>query len=479
MVTGRRFVFICFVGFCGALAGCGPQPATPLPDEMKQSQPNVLFIVADALRADRVAATRNGEPVMPHVRRLASDSWNYQRARVQATWTKPSMASMFTSLYPEVHNVLFGIHNTAFEGQPPEADILPGELETMAEYLKAHGYSTAGVQSNANITAVFGFDQGFDSYEFLAYPEYRGNDMTDRAINALDNLRPPFLLYAHYMDTHAPYEPVEPYRDSFGAPPAIPAEDEALLKDYPNTYLDRVLYETGLTQEREFENLSAQGEAYIRQRYDEEALFLDAEVARLIESVRSRYPDTVVIFTSDHGEELWEHGSIGHGKTVFEELTHVPLIVSVPGASPKEIESPVELLDLLPTCASLLGLAPRETWQGEDATPDAVERGETRAVFSSTQMSIPGSNVDLAAVVAGNHKIIVNRKTESAAYFDLARDPDETNPQSDSADGTALQEVLAEHMRTMQSHPHYGRPAEKTSVDDGTREAIENIGYIR
>ncbi|GMV91117.1 MAG: choline-sulfatase [Candidatus Hydrogenedentota bacterium] len=479
MVRGRRFVFMCVVGLGGALAGCGPQAAAPPPDERAPSEPNILFIVADALRADRVAATRNGKPVMPQMQQLASESWNYRRARVQATWTKPSMATMFTSLYPEVHNVLFGIHDTAFEGQPPEADILPGEMETMAEYLKAHGYSSAGVQSNANITAVFGFDQGFDSYEFLAYPEYRGNDMTDRAINALDGLRPPFLLYAHYMDTHAPYEPVEPYRDSFGAPPEITPDDAALLNDYPNTYLDRVLFETGLTQEREFGNLSSQGEAYIRQRYDEEALFLDAEVARLIESVRTRYPDTIVIFTSDHGEELWEHGSIGHGKTVFEELTHVPLIISVPGASARTIENPVELVDLLPTCSALLGLAPRETWQGKGMTPEAVDVGETKPAFSSTRMSIPGSNVDLAAVVVENEKLIVNRKTESAAYFDLTGDPEETNPQSDSAAGTALQEVLAAHMKTMQSHPQYGRPSEKTRVDDGTREAIENIGYIR
>ncbi|MCC6490871.1 MAG: sulfatase [Candidatus Hydrogenedentes bacterium] len=468
--------FMQCISLCAILcAGCGQRAATPV----EETRFNVVLIVADALRMDRFTAEYDGTPLMPRLREFASQSRDYRNAHVQATWTKPSMASIFTSLYPEVHKVLFGIHDTIYEGQPPQADVLTGHLETMALFLKSNGYATAGIQTNANITKTFGFDQGFDSYVFHKYPEYRGRDVTDKSIETLKTLEGPFFFYAHYMDTHAPYDPPAPFRDSRGAPPALSTEDEALLADYGSSYIDRVLYEMGLTKDRRFGNLSPQGEAYIRQRYDEEAAYLDEQVGRLLAYLRENHPNTLIVFAADHGEELWDHGSIGHAKTVYEELSHVPLIVHVPDAAPRVIEAPVETIDILPTCAQVLGLAPRPEWQGRDIVSNPEGLDPHKPVFTSTQASIPGSNVDLESVTSGVDKAIVNRKTETTRYFNLQSDPGEQAAAETSAAGDSLLAALAAHHQAMEAHPYFGKASTTTSVDPDTEEAIKAIGYGR
>ena len=455
--------------------GCGQQTTTPV----EETRLNVVLIVADALRADRLTAERNGKPLMPKLRQFAAESWDYRQARVQATWTKPSMATIFTSLYPEVHNVLFGIHDTIYDGQPPRADTLPDSLETMARFFKEGGYGTAAIQTNANITEAFGFHQGFDSFVFHKYPEYRGRDVTDKAIETLKSLKGPFFLYTHYMDTHAPYDPPAPFRDSLGTPLALSVEDSALLADYGSTYIDRVLHEIGLTKERRFGNLSPQGEAYIRQRYDEEAAYLDEEVSRLLAYLRDTHPNTLIVFTADHGEELFDHGSIGHAKTVYEELSHVPLIIRMPDAAPRVVDAPVETVDILPTCAALMGLAPRPAWQGRNIASDLDGLDVRRPMFTSTQASIPGSKVDLESVTVEADKAIVDRKTRTTRFYNLRSDPGEQSASETSPEADALLAAIAAHRQSLEAHSYFGKASATTTVDPETEDAIKSIGYGR
>lgn len=471
---------LCF-GILGLIAGCDPAPSpNPSPSPSPPlTGPNVVFILADALRADRLDASRGGVPLMPGLRAFAAESWRFDRARVQATWTKPSMASIFTSLYPGVHQVLFGIHDTIYEGQPKASDKLPDSLETMASYLKSHGYSTAGVQTNANVSAVFGFDQGFDTYFFEKYPDYRGNQVTDQAIRLIEEMSSPFFLYAHYMDTHAPYDPPSPQRDAFGPAPELTPEDRKLLDNYVESYIDRVLFEVGLTRARKFTDLSKAGEEHVGRMYDGEALFLDTEVARLIAYIRANVPNTIIVFTADHGEELWDHGSIGHGKTVYEELTHVPLVIHAPGRTPRVIPAPVESIDILPTIAGLLGLEQRPWWQGRDlALLLDVLPGE-HPVYSSTQMSIPGSNVDLECVVAGHLKLIVDLKEANrGGLYDLSRDPKELGPPIVSpATIQGLERLLTDRRAFNQAHPKFQATPARVGLDEETAEALRAQGY--
>lgn len=477
MKTQQPYSTLCIViiaaAFTVSAVGCGKYAQTPQIEPRSESRPNIILVVCDALRADRVGALRNNVPLMPNLQNFADSSWNYTNTRVQATWTKPSMATIFTSLYPETHQVLYGIHDTIYEGQPPRADVLPDSLETMASFLRTNEYATAGIQTNANINAAFGFDQGFDSYTFHKYPEYRATQVTNEAIATLETLRPPFFLYAHYMDPHAPYDPPVSFRKKIGPEPELTETDRDLMKDYGASYIDRILYEIGLTNERAFGNLSKAGEAYIEYCYDGETLYLDSELARLMSYVKENLPNTIVVITADHGEELWDHGSIGHAKTVYEELTRVPLIIQVPGEPPRVIDAPVETVDILPTIAALLGMEPRTGWQGRNiSNPESLDT--ERPIYSSTQASIPGSNVDLAAVVRSNNKLILHRESSSADYFDLAADPEEANPLGTITSADALNQLWSSHMNAQ-------RPVDRatTEVDSETVEAIKAIGYGR
>jgi choline-sulfatase len=441
-----------------------------------ETKPNVLFIVADTMRADRLSATRNGKPVMPKMSAFAVQSWNFKRCTVQATWTKPSMVSMFTSLYPEVHKVLFG----PFEGnggQSATVDSVPSELETMAAYLKSNGYSTAGIQSNVNLHAEFGFGQGFDSYYCEDYPAFTADRVTDKALAAIEKLSPPFLCYVQYMDTHAPYQPSEEHCEGFGPLPSLNTSDDALLRDYFGFYSDLVDFQVGLASQRKFGNLSPDGEEHLRYKYDGGAHFVDAESMRLIEAVKKMFPNTVVVFTSDHGEELFEHGSVGHGKTVYEELTHVPLLIQGADLASKSIETRVESVDILPTLASLLGLPARGWWQGRDLTAaDALPADP--AVYTATRTSKATSKVNFEALIEGDFKLIVDNLSGTNPLFNLKSDPGELNPLDGQHETiVALSAKLDAHHKRCRDHPIAKLPGQRKTIDDEMVQRIRGIGY--
>lgn len=458
--------------------GCGqPTPVSVEPAE----RPNVVVILADTLRADRVDMERGGKPLMPNVVRFAAHSWNFRLCRVQATWTKPSMASIFTSLYPGVHRVLFGIDGEIGGTELPRTDVLPESLETMAEYFKANGYATGIVQTNANVADHFGFAQGFDTYEFRAYPKTHGDEVTDYAIRQLDKMSRPFFFFAHFMDTHAPYQPPEGFVYDGEALPELTEQDRQLLANYNMGYRDRIMFEVGITSKRKYGNLSKAGEEYVRIKYDASAHFLDRQIGRLIDHVLTNFPNTVVVISSDHGEELWEHGSIGHGKTVYEEVTRVPLIVRSPGATARNIDEPVESIDILPTLASLLGLPARPEWQGRDISGARGAPGADRPVFSSAQMSISGSNRDLECVVLGHRKLVVDRKTGTGQVFDLDKDPEERTaaPYDKTSAEAGLGAALDRYHAANLSHPLRQELPATSGLTPEQQENIRNIGYLK
>jgi arylsulfatase A-like enzyme len=292
-------------------------------------------------------------------------------------------------------------------------------------------------------------------------------------------MRQPFFVYAHYMETHAPYDPPSPHRNAFGPLPELTSEDRKLVDNYVESYIDRVLFEVGLTRARKFANVSKAGEEYVACMYDGEALFLDTEVARLIGYIRANVPNTVIVFTADHGEELWDHGSIGHGKTVYEELTHVPLIIHVPGRTPRVIAEPVESIDILPTMAGLLGLEERPWWQGRDLAFLLDVLPPDHPSYSSTQMSIPGSNVDLECVVVNELKLIVDLKeARGGGLFDLSRDPKEVGPPLDSSAAIqGLERLLTDRRAFNQDHPRFQTTPARVGLDEETADALRAQGY--
>lgn len=450
------------------LGGCAKAP--------KEQPPSVVLVVVDTLRADRLTAERNGVPVMPELRKIAEESVWFTDANAQSTWTKPSMVSLFTSLYTGVHNIRFGIRTHA--AQDIQIDVLPSEFETMANVFKKAGYETHGIQTNHQLLAQFGFGQGFDTYAELTDAD--AAVVTEKALEILNDASRPVFLYVHYMDPHAPYDPPQEFAQLFGEAPEIPESDLTKVdpKNYVDYYNDRVNFDIGVSPKRTYADLSDDGRELIRYNYDGECRSVDAAVSALVRQAQAK--DAAVVFTADHGEELWDHGSVGHSKTLFQELVHVPLIFSIPGHEPRTVETPVELIDILPALAQFADLDVRNQWQGRNILANSLE---LEPVFSATSGADVRHDFKLRSVRLGNKKLIVDGSSTEHPWrlYDLTQDPDENDPCKSQCEKELeeLSPILGKHQKSNSEHPLAGLAGQSTPVPNEILEILDSLGYIR
>lgn len=317
------------------------------PHLVKSSErPDVIIVLVDTLRADHVGALGGPEDITPHLDRLASRGLVFTQTFSQSSFTPPSVASMFTSRMP--HQL--GIKNQNY---------LPEKAYTMAERFREQGYITGAVSSNWIISPESNFDQGFDSFVLHPAPmrSYYGRSaawLTDEAIDWLskENRRPAFL-YLHYSDPHIPY--LAPlghmadhsrlrFADYFRLLPA-----ELSLAAYLNAPFIG-----------SFKSSLAMKESYLnayKSLYSAEVRYWDAEFDRLLKFLANsgRMDRTLLIITSDHGEEFLEHGYYLHGFTLYNEVIHVPLVLSGPNLRGRRVDRVVQVADIFPTLEDMLG----------------------------------------------------------------------------------------------------------------------------
>ncbi len=357
---------------------------------------NVLVIVVDALRADHLGCYGYARPTSPVMDRLASESVRFERAYAAAGWSKPSIASLISGLYPQQHAAQF-----------PRSK-LPDSVDTLAEILKREGYRTAAVISNVHLQRSQGFAQGYDHY---IETEAQGHDhvstpgVTKHAVRLLDLLASderPFLLFVHYFDPHFRYQ---------DHPEIHFASRDGLRIDGT---------ENIRTLRRLWSDLSEQEVGLLRDLYDEEIRFTDAGIGRLLRRVRDLgfYEEALIVLTSDHGEEFRDHGSLLHG-TLYEEIIRVPLLIRFPSLDGRGavISPPVSLVSVTPTILDVLqiptpqGVFPEPSLRG-DFVP---EQHEPRPVYVGTfgQRALV---LDHLKLIQGKGKIEV---------YDLRSDPEE------------------------------------------------------
>ena len=324
--------------------------------------PNVLLIIIDTLRADAIGAYSGNAEATPNLDRLARDGVRFANTFSQATWTRPSIATILTSLYPSVH------------GAVHKLDMLPDRVTTLAEALRDNGYWTSGFVSNINVAPVFNFQQGFDEYDYIA-PDfyfwatdsatrlaiYKGlrvvrerffgnriyfyNYAQDSAVvnrsvfHWLDQRPPnPFFLWVHYMDAHDPYFEI-PYNGRGVARVTDP--------DPPASHAPEM-----------------------HKLYGEDVHYLDEHLGHLFDRLKQLglYDNTEIIVTADHGEEFQEHGGWWHGTTLYQEEMHVPLIIKRahdPQAG-SVVTDVTRSLDIAPTAVAAAGLTPPPSFMGRN-----------------------------------------------------------------------------------------------------------------
>jgi arylsulfatase len=352
-------------------AGAGPCPSA----SAAPAGPSVLLITVDALRVD---AART----MASYRRLTAAGVELRRHVAPSPWTLPSVASVLTGVPPDVH----GAGRSLSARSPIAKSPLPPALPTIAHALGAQGWRTHAVVANPYLTARYGIDRGFCTFDNVTMagealrglgqtvpvrlvralaPGWLPSDRADvvrvRAERWLDGARDrPFFLWLHFLDPHAPYGD----RDG---------ESTSLVHDLMALQgpggLGAPFRAVGLLRAGEYRP-GPDDRRRIEELYRQDVAWADREIVGLLDFLDARglRARTAVVFTADHGEEFWDHGGVEHGRTLYEEVLHVPLVIVPPQTAPAPTtrDDLTTAVDLAPTIAALAGISAVREWTGVD-----------------------------------------------------------------------------------------------------------------
>ncbi len=441
---------------------------------------HVILISADSLRADALSCySARGAPT-PHIDRLAAESALFRHAYSSASWTLPATASLLTGLPTLAHRVFW------METRLPE------EIPTVADLMAAAGYATAAVTENPVLDPRLNLYKGFHEYAHLpkAWPwegdaagrqllalvapsrYYRGGTdaVTGAATRWLERNRDrDFFLWVHYFDPHVPYSPPERFLPPGPAPPSI-----------GNSFDQHVEVLSGTRF------LRAEERAWVRKLYLGEVRYLDEQVGILVDSLRRLgiYDDALVVLTSDHGEEFWDHGAYQHGHSMYEEVIAVPLLVKFPGARPRGSYSQrVSTQFVMPTVLDACGITTRQSCYAAPSLA-RVAAGQVKADERGPLLQAGSCYFEeLEAVIFdGGYKLIRRRESGREELFDLRSDPAETrslvavSPGKAEAGRRTLEE-LAERLRLVRA---CFQASDKPAPAGGSERLrqLKSLGYL-
>ena len=446
---------------CACIYGCTNESRPPWKD-----QPNVILVVVDALRADRLGSYGNVRPVSPNIDSYAKGGVIFKDAYSHASHTKLSVASIFTGLLPPDHGVRHAaeVDEVLSGGTALVSDAVHPDYTTLAEVMSERGYQTCGIISNPHIMHTMGFGQGFRFYRYVPNVP-RAKLINNIALDWFEKVRPKkYFLYLHYMDVHAPYHPPEEYRRR-----AVMGRASA-----------KAFWENGpYTGEVESGDIE-----YTKALYDAQITYWDHEFKVFMDELRraGRLMNTVVIVTSDHGEEFYDHGGFGHGYTVYNEMIKVPLIVFYPDYELDAgvvREERVMLTDLYPTISAMAGeKALPELSPGTDLFKNGLAgggwlhdlfTGHTRMVYAETFYGEKPR-----AYYQGRHKLVYNEKSGEHELYDLLSDPEEKIDIAGEKSARGLYEGLD---RIMARKPVFGKSPEAVMSKDALQD-LRSLGYI-
>ncbi len=432
--------------------------------------PHIFIYLIDTLRADALGVYGSRAAVSPRLDAFASEAVVYEKAWSPSSWTLPAVASLFTGTFPFEHGLMTGLHG--YSGDP--------EL-TLASRLRSAGFHTIGLSHSPLVGPAHGLNAGFTRFHLndqLTGTQLRSARLRRYLTSELataSGATSPLFVYLHGVAPHAPYSDSE--------------ELARLAREAPE--VDGVTYSLS-----EFLfGSAAQNPAavdHFRARYLGEVHYADREFGRFLDLLQhlGLYDNSVIAVLADHGEEFGEHGAFSHGRTLFEEVIHVPLMVKYPHSrwAATRLRQRVSTLDLTRT---LLDLAGVETEPGELAgrsllPPELVGRGE-RALFSEIA-PLRGPRlepVDLAALVLGSVKCIhsagpvdqLGREIPPWRIFDLASDPAESQPlPGDSEADRRCRRELERWLAVARRRPSTSAP--EGALEDERRRQLRALGYI-
>jgi arylsulfatase A-like enzyme/Tfp pilus assembly protein PilF len=426
---------------------------------------NVVLISIDTCRADRLSCYGYPRPSTPNIDAVAREAVLFKQAIAPVPMTLPSHSSIMTGTYPPVHGVR---GNDGYRLAPLSPDGQAGNV-TLAKILRDAGYQTAAFVAGFPLDARFGLNQGFQTYDGqfgeegsshdrrsaeevnrlgLAWLEAREKEPADPPLVPLSpgvidtsgqhRVPRPFFLFLHYYDAHAPYQPPPPFDKIFADDP----------------------YAGGIAH-------------------------VDAAIGQVIGRLRALglYDNTLVIIVGDHGESLGEHGESTHSFFVYQSTLRVPLVIRAPGTcgggklQHREVEQTVNLVDLMPTVLSLLGLAQPERVEGADLRDSLEGRPRQGAAPASYFESLAPAAYNCCALqglIEGRWKFIRAPRPE---LYDLERDPKEMDNvvMKDTDTARRLRDRLEEMLEAMKPA---AAPGGSLLVDREAARRLESLGYV-
>lgn len=462
------------------LSGCSGDDTKDAPAlaENPLGWTNVIVYIIDTLRADHVGSYGYDPENSPNIDRIGEEGAIFARTYAQAPWTKASSASILTSTYPTVHGA-----DTKFTGK------LRPEVETLAEVMKANGYATCAYAANVWVDPKWGFGQGFDEYYMMGKllkkwdidPPIRASHINRGAFRFIEKHKDePFFLYLHSIDVHDPYRPMSPFNE---IDPAYTGEI-----DGSGPQMKRLEGNRKKLPEEDLNHLIA--------LYDGEIRYNDFQIGRLMERLKAVGLDasTLVLVTSDHGEEFHEHGGYRHGKHLYEYMVRIPWVMRCPSliAPGARVESIAQSIDMMPTVLDLLDLEIPPGAQGKSLVPliegDAGSINDAAFIERSIAMggskvqhvfvSVVGDRYKLIDYPAGMHRLF-NRHGYEHEFFDLRSDPVEKQNLSEEKP-----ELLAKYAGRLAAWVDRQKlrategPRETIAVEKEMEDELRALGYI-
>jgi len=447
----------------------------------KPEGPDIILIYMDALRSDHLGCNGYDRDTSPTIDRLAGAGARFANVVSQASSTFPSVHSGLTS-------------KVASHFLDANACLPPRHL-TLAECLKNHGYATIGISSSPVVTksntaySLGGFEQGFDVYdERVAYGEqwnwqWRSPEgVIEKALEAIEQEDRPLFLFLYVMDPHSDYRCPEPFNSRFN--PGYSGKEE-VEKGRVGSFEERIL-------SGEDPGLDEADTRHLVALYDGEIAYADAQIGRLVKRLRERerLDDTVLVLTSDHGEEFLEHGGVQHGYTLYEEVIRVPLIIRYPPRIPESVVIDgkiVRSLDMTPTVLDLAGIKRHAEMQGESLMPLVLGFQAPRREFAVSESPF----ADMKAVVTRKWKYIYTSGTRplkpnlrsaqapGGRLYDLEDDPDELRDVS-SEHPEIVKELHTILLDTLPESERKRLLAQKDlEIHPDVREQLKSLGYIQ
>jgi len=446
-----------------------------------QKRPNIIWILIDALRADHLGCYGYPKNTSPFIDKFAEKSIIFKYAFSQESYTQASVPSFFTSLYPFEHSVLYDY---------PRIDILAPKFLTIAEFLRNYKYRTAAFVFNPHLKDKFNFGQGFDLYDDNkkgwdnSLPFYETYETAKKIYDKVNqyfkkNNKRPIFLYLHYRDVHSPYAPPPPFHQLFLPPHIEPIIDIIAKTDIP---FDRENIDIWISQ------------------YDGEIRYTDfylKKTIKMLSNYNINRNNSIFIITADHGEEFLDShpndpGNREHGRTLYMEQIHVPLIISIPGYDHKIIESYVELNDIFPTILDILkiNLNKYSHLQGKSLF-QLIKESETkpRVIYS-------GGNYGRLVIIDGYYKYYrydISTKENEGDYshspsknyiykyneelYNISKDFNEKK--NLIYDKKTLIIEMRKKLKSIQNKFIKIKKSSSARIDKKTREQLKALGYIK